>query len=172
MQENNFANRELKISRVLNAPVELVWEVWTNAEHIKNWWGPNGFTNTIHKMDVTENGEWLLTMHAPDGTDYPNKSIFTEIVLHKKITFKHLNPNFITTVEFESQGNQTLMNWSMLFDTVLEFEAVVKTFKADEGMKQNVEKLSNYLSKQNHNHTKTCRTKSHQHFGFILLMEK
>ncbi|MFM2225397.1 MAG: hypothetical protein RJA07_1599 [Bacteroidota bacterium] len=147
-EKNNTADRELKISRLLDAPIELVWEVWTNPEHLKNWWGPNGFTNTIHQMEMVEGSEWLLTMHGSDGTDYPNKSIFTEIVLHKKIAFKHLNPNFITTVNFESQGNQTLMQWHMLFDTVVEFEAVVKTFKADEGLKQNIEKLSVYLSKQ------------------------
>ncbi len=45
--ETSTSDREIKISRLLNAPVELVWEVWTNPEHLKNWWGPNGFTNTI-----------------------------------------------------------------------------------------------------------------------------
>ena len=53
---NEFAGRELSINRLLNAPVELVWEVFINPEHIKNWWGPNGFTNTIHKMEVKPGG--------------------------------------------------------------------------------------------------------------------
>ncbi|MEI9810777.1 MAG: SRPBCC domain-containing protein [Bacteroidota bacterium] len=80
---------------MLHAPVELVWEVWTNPEHIANWWGPKGFTNTIHIMDVAEGGEWRLTMHGPDGKNYPNKSIFLEIVQDKKIVFRHFNPNYI-----------------------------------------------------------------------------
>src|SRR6478672_4273850 len=46
------ADRELTISRLLNAPIELVWEVFTEPEHIENWWGPNGFTNTIFQMEV------------------------------------------------------------------------------------------------------------------------
>lgn len=56
--ENNTKDRELLITRTLNAPVELVWEVWSKAEHIAQWWGPNGFTNTITKMDFTPGGEW------------------------------------------------------------------------------------------------------------------
>ncbi|MCU7371200.1 SRPBCC domain-containing protein [Paucibacter sp. O1-1] len=65
--------RELNISRTLNAPIELVWEAWTNPEHIAKWWGPDGFTNTITTMDMVPGGEWNLVMHGPDGTDYKNK---------------------------------------------------------------------------------------------------
>ena len=143
--KNNTAERELRISRVLNAPLHLVWEVWTNPEHIQHWWGPNGFTNTIHKMDVVMGGEWLLTMHGPDGKNYPNRSIFEEIIPNKKIVYRHFNPDFTATIEFESRGANTLMNWHMLFETKEMFETVVKTFKADEGLRQNCNKLENYL---------------------------
>ena len=147
MESNSSTkDREIIISRTLNAPVELVWEAWTNPEHIANWWGPNGFTNTITKMDLTPGGEWLLVMHGPDGTDYKNKSIFKEIVPHKKIVFQHIAPNFIATIDFEAQGEKTHLNWHMLFETAEEFIRVVKTFKADEGLKQNIEKLSGYLT--------------------------
>lgn len=148
-KESNTADRELRISRLFNAPVELVWEVWTNPDHLKNWWGPNGFTNTIHKMDVQNGGEWNLTMHGPDGTDYKNKSIFKEIVPHKKIVYEHVSaPNFLTTVDFEAQGDKTLITWHMLFETKEQFIQVVKTFKADEGLKQNIEKLNHYIQSQ------------------------
>ena len=147
MESNSSTkDREIIISRTLNAPVELVWEAWTNPEHIANWWGPNGFTNTITKMDLIPGGEWLLVMHGPDGTDYKNKSIFKEIVPHKKIVFQHIAPNFIATIDFEEQGEKTHLNWHMLFETAEEFIRVVKTFKADEGLKQNIEKLSDYLT--------------------------
>ena len=139
-------DRELLISRKLDAPVELVWEAWTNPEHIANWWGPNGFTNTISTMNITPGGEWNLVMHGPDGTDYKNKSIFKEVVPFKKIVYEHISaPHFIATVNFEEQGEQTLINWHMLFDTAEQFIQVVKTFKADEGLKQNIEKLNAYL---------------------------
>ena len=89
---DHVTNRQLCITKLLQAPVELVWEVWTNQEHIANWWGPNGFTNTIDTMNVAAGGEWRLTMHGPNGKNYPNKSIFVEIVRHKKICVPALQP--------------------------------------------------------------------------------
>jgi uncharacterized protein YndB with AHSA1/START domain len=146
-KKSSTHNREITISRKLNAPVDLVWEAWTKPEHIANWWGPNGFTNTISKMDMTAGGEWDLVMHGPDGTDYKNKSVFREVVLHKKIVYEHVSaPKFISTISFEEQGEQTHLTWHMLFESVEEFIQVVKTFKADEGLKQNVEKLEVYLA--------------------------
>ena len=144
----NTADRELRFSRILNAPIELVWEVFINPEHLKEWYGPNGFTTTIHKMEVVEGAEWLLTMHGPDGNDYPNRSVFTEIVENKRIQYRHCEPNFTNTIDFEQQGDKTLMLWHMLFDSVAEFELVVKTYGADEGLKQNIEKLVHYLSQK------------------------
>jgi len=145
-QSVETASRELNISRTLNAPIDLVWKVWTNAEHIKNWWGPNGFTNTIHKMEMKVGGEWDFIMHGPDGTDYKNKSIFKELVKNEKIVYEHISgPHFIATITFTAQGKKTLLNWQMLFDSAEQFEQVVKTFKADEGLKQNIVKLEKYL---------------------------
>ncbi|WP_345953147.1 SRPBCC family protein [Mucilaginibacter sp. PAMB04168] len=139
-------SREMRITRVFKAPIELMWEVWTTPEHIVNWWGPNGFSNTIHQMDVQNGGEWQLTMHGPDGTDYLNKSIFKEIIPFKKIVFEHFNPHFITTVVFEAIGQETQIDWSMLFDTADMREIAIKAHKADEGQKQNVEKLERYVA--------------------------
>jgi len=87
-------------------------------------------------------------MHGPDGKNYPNKSIFSEIIPYKKIVFEHFNPDFITTIEFTSDGGKTILNWHMVFETAELFDAVVKTFKADEGLKQNIVKLENYLVKK------------------------
>jgi uncharacterized protein YndB with AHSA1/START domain len=143
---NDYTGRELVINRLLNAPIELVWETWTNPDHIKNWWGPNGFTNTIFTMDVKPGGVWEFVMHGPDGKDYRNKSIYKEIVKHRKIVFDHVNPNFTATITFEARDGKTFLNWQMLFDTAEEFNTVVKVFKADEGIKQNVAKLEVYLT--------------------------
>ncbi len=146
--KNNTTGREIKMSRLLNAPIELVWKVWTEPEHIAQWWGPNGFTNTIDVMDVKPGGVWKFVMHGPDGTNYNNKSVFKEIVKHERIVFKHTNPDFTTIVTFKAEGKKTMLNWQMVFDTAEELQTVIKVFKADEGMKQNVEKLENYLSNQ------------------------
>ena len=144
--ESNTKDRELVITRTLNASADLVWEVFTKPEHIANWWGPNGFTNTIYTMDVKPGGLWELVMHGPDGTDYKNKSVYKEIIPLKKIVFDHFNPDFTTTIQFEDLGGQTHIHWHMLFNTAEEFIQVVKTFKADKGLKQNLEKLNAYLA--------------------------
>jgi uncharacterized protein YndB with AHSA1/START domain len=70
------ADREILITRTFDAPRELVWEAWTNPKHVTHWWGPNGFTTTIEKMDVRVGGVWKHVMHGPDGTDYPNIKYF------------------------------------------------------------------------------------------------
>jgi uncharacterized protein YndB with AHSA1/START domain len=147
-EQNSREGRELLISRMLNAPVELVWEAWTNPEHVANWWGPDGFTNTVTTMDMTVGGEWNLVMHGPDGTDYKNKSIFKEIIPFKKLVYEHVtSPKFLTTIEFEAQGEKTFINWHMLFESKEQFIQVVKTFKADEGLKQNIDKLNVYVER-------------------------
>ena len=97
-------------------------------------------------MDFKEGGEWKLTMHGPDGTNYPNRSIFKEIIPFKKIVFEHFNPHFITSVLFESKGEETQIDWTLLFDTAEKRETVITAHKADEGQKQNVERLEKYLS--------------------------
>ena len=141
----NIANREQRIVQTFNAPIELVWEVWTNPEHIINWWGPAGFTSTVHSMDLSEGGEWKLTLHGPDGTNYPNRSIYKEIIPFRKIVFEHFNPHFVTTVLFNPKGEGTEIDWSLLFDTVEMHDVVVKAHKADEGQRQNMEKLEKYF---------------------------
>jgi len=145
--KNDTSDRELIITRLLNAPRELVWDVFTTPEHIKNWWGPNGFTNTIDKMDVKPGGEWEFVMHGPDGTDYKNKSIYKEIIRPERIVFEHVSgPKFIATITFTAEGNKTHLKWHMLFESAEQFQQVVKTFKADEGLKQNIVKLEEYLA--------------------------
>jgi len=139
-------SKELRMNRRFKAPVNLMWEVWTSPDHIANWWGPDGFTSTIHKMDFREGGEWLLTLHGPDGTNYPNRSIFKEIIPNERIVYEHFNPHFITTVVFESIGDETQVIWSMEFDTAELRDIVIKAHKADQGMKQNLERLGAYLS--------------------------
>ena len=74
------ADREIAATRIFDAPRELVWKAWTDPKHVAQWWGPNGFTNTIHEMNVSPGGVWRFMMHGPDGTDYPNRIVFIEVV--------------------------------------------------------------------------------------------
>ena len=148
MGENkNTADRELSITHTLNAPIELVWKVWTEPEHIAKWWGPNGFTNTIYKMEVIPGGIWDFTMHGPDGTDFKNQNLYVEVVKYKKLIFDHISaPKFRFSVNFTAQGNKTLLEWKSTFESAEELKKVIEVFKADVGLRQNVDKLEKYLA--------------------------
>jgi uncharacterized protein YndB with AHSA1/START domain len=100
-------------------------------------------------MEVEAGGEWIFIMHGPDGKDYTNKIIFREVVKHKKIVHEHFDPNFIAIIEFESQGDKTLLNWYKLYETKELFEMVEEHYKTKEGFRQTVERLKNYLSQKN-----------------------
>ena len=152
---NETANRELSITRLLNAPPELVWEVWTKPEHLTNWWGPIGFSTTTHEMSVKPGGVWRFMMHGPDGKDYPNKIVFIEVVKPELLVYKHTgeeqteNVRFHVTVNFQKQGNKTKLTMRSLFESPEELERVIKEYGAKEGMKQTVDRLEEYLdSKQ------------------------
>ena len=146
-EKNSMAARQMTLSRIINAPRELVFEVWTNPDHIKNWWGPEGFTNTISKMDVVPGGEWEFVMHGPDGTDFKNKHIYKEIVKPEKLVLEHVSgPRFLFTATFEAQGDKTLLTIVMLFDTAAQKDNTVKEFKADIGLVQNVDRLEEHLA--------------------------
>jgi uncharacterized protein YndB with AHSA1/START domain len=80
---------EIIITRTFDAPRELIWEAWTNPLYITKWWGPVGFSTTTEVMDVRPGGEWKHVMHGPDGKNYPNHSIFTEVVKFEMIRYKH-----------------------------------------------------------------------------------
>ena len=144
-------SREISATRVFDAPRELVWKMWSESRHIAQWWGPNGFTNTIHKMDFRPGGEWRFVMHGPDGTDYRNKFVFGEIVKPELITLSHTSgPIFDAIITFSDEGRgKTRVMWRMIFETSALREKVMRDFGAAEGLKQNVAKLGDYIERIN-----------------------
>ena len=148
---NETSNRELSITRLFNAPRELVWEAWTKPEHITHWWGPIGFSTTTHEMNLKPGGIWRFMMHGPDGRNYANKIIFIEVAEPELLVYKHSGEEdtedirFHVTVNFEKQGNKTKLTMCSLFDSAEELERVVREYGAKEGMVQTVARLEEYL---------------------------
>lgn len=70
-------------------PGEMVRDAWTDPQQVGKWWGPQGFTTSIHEMDVRPGGVWRHTMHGPDGTDNANESRFMELVKPERIVYSH-----------------------------------------------------------------------------------
>ena len=137
---------DISITRILNAPRELVFRVWTDPEHIKHWWGPAGFTNTISRMEFKNGGLWEFIMHGPDGTDYPNVLEFVEIVKNEKIVLMHrTEPIFQITVSLEDAGNKTKLTFTNRFLSVDQRDMAIQQFGAAEGLKQNVDRMEDYI---------------------------
>ena len=79
--------REVTLTRVFDAPVELVWAAWTDPRHMAQWWGPKSFTNPVCELDLRPGGAIRIHMRAPDGTVYPMTGTFEEIVPPKRLVF-------------------------------------------------------------------------------------
>ncbi len=143
----DLSKRSLSVTRIFNAPIDLLWQVLTTAEYIKEWWGPDGFTNTIRLMEVNEGGRWEFTMHGPDGTNYENVFIYREIIPFKKLVMDHLaDPKFSITIHLFEAGEKTCMEWQNIFETAADFKLAVETFKAEEGLNQNINRLVAYVN--------------------------
>ena len=147
----NTTDRELVYTRIFDAPRDLVFTAWTDPNHVAQWWGPQGFTTTIHEMDVRPGGIWRLTMRGPDGTDYRNRIVFLEVVKPARLVYKH-DPEpgsepvtFETTVTFDDEGAKTKLTMRQLFPSAAALQHVVSKYGAIEGAKQTLGRLAEHL---------------------------
>ncbi len=151
MAKRSKAN-ELYITRVYDAPVEVVWDAWIDPEQVGKWWGPRGFTLTTKSKDVRPGGSWVYTMHGPDGTDYPNHTVFHEVEKYSRLVYDHGGsadrpPMFRVTVDFTDLGGKTKMEMTMALPTP---EAAVETkkFIKKAGGDATWDRLAEYLSEE------------------------
>jgi uncharacterized protein YndB with AHSA1/START domain len=123
---NSNSDREIFSSRVLNAPIEIVYQAFANPSHLKNWWGPEGFTNTIHEFDLQPAGKWILTMHGPEKGNYENSSVFKTVQPLKLISWKRVSqPLFDMEVAFKKfDDSKTEISFRMIFDSEGECEKI------------------------------------------------
>ena len=120
------ADRELVIRRVFDAPRELVFQVWTDPEHIAHWWGPHGFTTPLETMtmDLRPGGEWRIRMLTPDGTEYWMHGVYREITAPERLVFTYAGTHApehetLVTITFAELGGKTRMTFRQaVFPTV------------------------------------------------------
>ena len=99
---SSISDCEIFSSRVLNYSVAIVYQAFANPLHLKNWWGPEGFTNTIHEFELKPEGKWILTMHGPENGNYENSSVFKTVQPLQLITWTRISqPLFDMEVGFE-----------------------------------------------------------------------
>jgi uncharacterized protein YndB with AHSA1/START domain len=152
MQNQPLPENELLFVREFSAPPEMVFDVWIHSEHLQQWWGPNGFTITTKPMKATTGLSWSFTMHGPDGRDYPNRIVFSEVNRPFTISYKHDDdgtsdaPAFDVRLTFENNNGNTKLTMNMIFESATELQRLAKEFGAIEGAEQHLARLKHYLS--------------------------
>jgi len=154
MSENRATNHlgtyvgenEIAITRVIDAPRDLVFTAWTKEEYLSKWWGPNGFTSTFQNFEMSPGGTWEFIMHGPDGVDYPNTNRVVEVVKPERIVIKHdMFPHFLATAIFEDLDGKTKLTYSSKFEERADVFDKVKTY-AVPGAEQTMNRLEEHLA--------------------------
>ena len=145
------ADREIVISRVIDAPRELVFEAFTEVRHLSRWWGPEGFTTTTQSFEFREGGEWGFVLHGPDGTDYSEWIRWLRIAPPERIALLHGesrdDPNaFVSVLTFASDGAATRIVMRTVFPTKELRDEAVEKYHAIEGGQQTLSNLAAYVT--------------------------
>ena len=120
-KQNDATNRTLTLKKVIDAPVKLVWEAWTNSDHVLQWWAPPGMKINMIEHDFKVGGKWKYTMPMPDGNLFVSEGKYLEIEPYKKIVttadFKPMTEGVELHVMFEEDGDKTNFTFSVVHAT-------------------------------------------------------
>jgi len=110
-------NLPIVSSRLFPVSPEELYAAFADPDRLALWWGPKDFRNTIREFDLRPGGKWLLTMHGPNGADYPNEKEFLEVIPGRKVSFHHVQPmhDFTMTLDFTPESGSTRLTWTMQF---------------------------------------------------------
>lgn len=158
---------EFVISRVFDAPRELVWQSWTEPRHLAQWWGPRGMTNPVCELEVRPGGAYRIVMRAPDGAEYPMEGIFREVVAPARLVLTMdcsghpdawhdlVDPNrdktkkprveLLQTVTFENLGGKTRLTVRTTFASLALRDAMLK-MGMTEGWSQSLDRLTEWVA--------------------------
>jgi uncharacterized protein YndB with AHSA1/START domain len=149
-----YGERTVTLTRIFDAPRELVWRAWTDPKHLAQWFGPRGFTSSVPELDVRVGGALRIVMHGPDGNDYPMKGIFREVAPPERLVFTNIaidnDGNHLlegeTTVILEAQGNKTKMTLHTYAKGLVPI-APKMLGGMEQGWNQSFDKLSELMTK-------------------------
>lgn len=146
-------DREIVITRTIDAPREIVFSAFTEVRHLSRWWGPDGFTTTTRAFAFREGGVWDFVMHGPDGTEYPEWITWREITSPERIALIHgesaQDPDaFESILTFADHGETTEITMRTVFPTAALRDQAVEEYHAIEGGRQTLEHLAAYITEQ------------------------
>ncbi len=155
--------QDLVITRIFDAPRELVWQAWTEPEPVKRWWGPRNFTSPVVKIDLRVGGKYLNCMRSPEGKDYWSTGTYKEIVPAERLvvtdSFSDEKGNIVPASYYGMSGDFPLETAvAVTFETfdgrqtrlTLRYPGIPTENLADaeSGWQQSFDKLADYLSER------------------------
>jgi len=126
------SDRELVLTRIINAPREKVFRAWTDPQLLKQWFAPAPWTTPVAELDVRPGGANLIVMRGPDGNEFPNRGVYLEVVKNERLVFTDAytkawepsdKPFMTVTLTFEDQGGKTKYTARVRHWTVADREA-------------------------------------------------
>lgn len=149
------SDREIVITRLIDAPVARVWRAWTDNAEIVKWWGPHGFSDETTSREFKVGGLWKHVMIGPDGARYPNATRYKEIVAQKSISYTigggkegEEGVKFTATVTFVAKGDKTEITMRSVFPMAAMRDKVVREHNAIEGGRQTLSRLNAHVTGQ------------------------
>lgn len=143
------SDREVRVTRVFDAPRHLVFDAWTNPEHLPNWMlGPEGWTMPVCEIDLRPGGAWHFVWRRADGTEMSMHGVYREVKRPERLVATENWggnwPETTNTVEFVEDGGKTFMTMTILYPSIDAREAALQTGMKD-GMTVSFERLAGYL---------------------------
>lgn len=143
------AERTLVITRVFDAPRNVVFQAWTKKEHLDRWCAPRGFTILDSEGELRPGGRWRCCMRSPDGVEYRISGIYREVVEDELLVFTHAWENeagkrgheTLVTVRFADHGGKTRLTLHQAI-----FESVESRDAHGGGWSECLDILSEYLA--------------------------
>jgi uncharacterized protein YndB with AHSA1/START domain len=118
MSHASDPNAAVRTERLLPADARTVFASFQQPDRLARWWGPAGFTNTFERFEFSPGGRWVFVMHGPNGTSYPNESVFREIEPDARIVIEHVvKPWYRLTVTLTPRGDETRLAWVQEFES-------------------------------------------------------
>lgn len=118
---NDASNRTLSLERTFDAPIQLVWDAWSQPEHIAQWWGPKGMETRVLEHNFKVGGAWKYAMTMPDGSDFIGEGIYTDIAELQRIfssaNFRPMTEGVEIQARFEAKGDKTSFTFSVVHPT-------------------------------------------------------
>lgn len=142
--------QEIIITRSFDAPRELVFKIWTDAEYLPEWWGPADMTTIVDSLDARVGGLWRFVHKDPQGNEYGHKGVFHEVAFPERLVNTYEFEGFpgvgLVTVTFEESGGKTKLTESTMYPSVEVRDGMLQSGMS-EGVLELMDRLEQLLAK-------------------------